>query len=161
MRRIGVVAIVGATLATALAIPAASAGSNTDRATGGGQVLVGTRGAGDTIAFTARGTAATAQGQVQYVDRVGGTGRDQTTYHGTVLCLDVVGNTAKIAGEWRDGGNFQLFVKDNGEGGAVERDVVVIAPLADEPTCDFDEPTEENQTALARGNAQVYDHDGP
>lgn len=156
MNKVGVIVVAGAL--AALAVPAANAGSDTDRATGGGQILVGTRGAGDTIAFTARGTATAAQGQVQYVDRMDGTGRGQTTYHGAVACLDVTGNTAKIAGTWRDGGNFQLFVEDNGEGaGALASDVVVVVSMADEPACDFDEPDEEDQTALARGNAQVYD----
>ena len=145
-------------LAGALLVPViAVAGSSTDRATGGGQVLVGDRGAGDTIAFTARGTADAASGEVQYQDREGGTGQDQTTYHGDVACLAVDGNTARIAGSWRDGGPFQIYVVDNGQGSAADDDVVTVISQAPDPSCDFDEPEDDDQTALARGNAQVYD----
>lgn len=131
-----------------------------DAATGGGQVLVGTKGAGDTIAFTAQGTTTSGDGQVQYVDREGGTGQGQTTYHGSVDCIHVEGNVARIAGTWRDGGAFQLYVEDNGEGAAADDDVVTVFPNAEEVTCDpddFEEPEEENKTALARGNSQVRD----
>lgn len=127
-----------------------------DAATGGGQVLVGTRGAGDTIAFTAQGSMTDADGQIQYVDRNDGSGQGQTTYHGSVACLDVVGSAAKIAGTWRDGGGFQLYVEDNGEGVAAGSDVVTLTNNAD-ATCDFDEPDEADKIALARGNAQVRD----
>ena len=145
-------------LTGALVVPViAQAGSATDRATGGGQVLVGDRGAGDTIAFTARGTADAGSGEVQYQDREGGTGQDQTTYHGSVACLDVEGNVARIAGTWADGGPFQLYVVDNGQGAAADDDVVTVISQAPDPTCDFDEPDDDDQTALARGNAQVYD----
>jgi hypothetical protein len=138
---------------------AATAGSQTDRATGGGQVLVGTDGgAGDTIAFTARGTAEPggARGQVQYVDRTGGTGIGQTVRHGTVSCLRVDGNTAKIAGTWDQGGTFQLLVVDNGQGAAADDDLVTVQNAAD-PTCNQEDNDDDNQVALARGNAQVYD----
>lgn len=154
--RFSVVAVL-ASLSALILVTLASAGSQTDRATGGGQVLVGTRGAGDTIAFTAQGTAVAARGQVQYVDREGGTGQGQTVYHGVVACVDVEANVAKIAGTWRDGGPFQLYVEDNGEGANAPDDIVTVISMAPEPTCDFDEPEEEDQTALARGNAQVYD----
>jgi hypothetical protein len=148
-------------LAGALAIPVlAQAGSTTDRATGGGQVLVGDRGAGDTIAFTARGTSDAATGEVQYVDRDGGTGQGQSTYHGNVECLDVEGNRAKIAGTWESGGPFNLYVVDNGQGSAANDDIVTVISQADDPSCDFDDPQEGDQTALARGNAQVYDASG-
>jgi hypothetical protein len=145
-------------LAGALLVPVfAQAGSPTDRATGGGQVLVGDRGAGDTIAFTAQGTADAATGEVQYQDRDGGTGQAQTTYHGDVECLDVQGDTAKIAGTWEGGGPFQLYVVDNGEGSAANDDIVTVISNAPDPSCDFDDPDSDDQTALARGNAQVYD----
>lgn len=126
-----------------------------DAATGGGQVLVGTNGgAGDTIAFTARGTADQGTGQVQYVDREGGTGQDQTVTHGTVTCIAVDGNVARIAGVWTDGGTFGLYVEDNGEGQDAS-DVVTLMP--DEMSCDFDAPDDSDKVALARGNAQVRD----
>jgi hypothetical protein len=141
----------------ALAIPiAASAGSGTDRATGGGQVLIGTGGAGDTVAFTAQGTSEAARGEVQYVDREGGTGVGQTVRHGRVSCLRVEGNTAKIAGTWDQGGSFQLLVVDNGEGALAENDLVTVQNAQD-PTCDEEDDDDEGPTALARGNAQVYD----
>ena len=142
-----------------LSLPlAASAGSGTDRATGGGQVLIGTRGgAGDTIAFTAHDRTKNP-GQVQYIDR---TATGQTRYHGVVECVVVDGNVAQIAGQWTNQGegNFQLYVEDNGEGAkALESDVVVVEEMAEDPTCDLD-PDEDTQDdfALARGNAQVYD----
>ena len=150
--------MLAAVAAVALAIPlVATAGSGTDRATGGGQVLIGTRGgAGDTIAFTAQDRA-TNLGQIQYIDR---TAIGQTRYHGTVLCVDIMGNTALIAGTWRNqgDGNFNLYVEDNEQGAnALESDMIFIEETADNPTCDFDEPDEQDQLALARGNVQVYD----
>jgi hypothetical protein len=138
----------------AFALPfVASAGSPTDRATGGGQVLIGTRGgAGDTIAFTAQDRT-TNPGQVQYVDR---TATGQTVLHGTVSCLAVSDNMAKIGGEWGAGGTFQIIVIDNGEGIAADDDVVTIQDGQD-PTCDQEDDDDDDPIALARGNAQVYD----
>lgn len=146
--------LVGLTVASALIAAGVAGAAGRDAATGGGQVLVGSKGAGDTIAFTAKGTSLAGEGQVQYVDREGGTGQGQTTHHGTVSCLDVAGNVAKIAGTWRDGGPFQLYVEDNGEGKDAS-DVVTLIP--GESGCDFDEPEDEDKVALARGNAQVRD----
>lgn len=135
------------------AVATASAGQE-DAATGGGQVLIGSRGgAGDTIAFTAKGTMDSGTGQVQYVDRAED---GQTVFHGTVSCLAVAGNVAKISGIWTDGGTFGLYVEDNGEGAAADDDVVTVLP--GETTCDFDEPDDDAKTALARGNAQVRDN---
>lgn len=146
--------LVGLVAAAALVTAGVAVAGPGDAATGGGQTMVGAKGAGDTIAFTAKGTIDAAQGQVQYVDRTGGTGNDQVVYHGTVSCLDVVGNVAKIAGSWNDGGTFGLYVEDNGEG-KDSTDVVTVLP--GESTCDFDEPDDDEKTALARGNAQVRD----
>lgn len=144
------VGVAGAALA--LSGSTAFAGQE-DAATGGGQILVGSEGgAGDTIAFTAQGTADAAKGQVQYVDREGGTGQGQVVQHGTVTCIDVQGNVARIAGEWRDGGTFGLFVEDNGEGDGT--DMIALTPdLAD---CAEDRE-DDDPTGLARGNAQVRD----
>lgn len=136
---------------------ATAAQPGVDSATGGGQVLIGDGGAGDTIAFTARGTADGASGQVQYVDRTGGTGQGQTVDHGTVECIEVDGNTARISGTWNDGeGAFSLFVVDNGQGSAAEDDIVTVTRLTT-PQCgdDFEDP--DNRDALARGNVQVND----
>src|SRR5688500_11548424 len=104
----------------AIAIPGiASAGSSTDRATSGGQTIVDSQGAGNTIAFTARGTVDAATGQVQYIDRTAGTGQAQVKFHGIVECLRVQGNTAELAGHERDSDQpFNLLVVDNGQGAA-------------------------------------------
>jgi hypothetical protein len=150
------IALVGAGVAgAALALSGATAfATQEDAATGGGQILVGTEGgAGDTIAFTAQGTADAAKGQVQYVDREGGTGQGQTVAHGTVDCIDAQGSVARIAGTWRDGGTFGLYVEDNGNGDGT--DIVALTPPND--TNCADDPEEEKRTALARGNAQVRD----
>jgi hypothetical protein len=139
-------------MALAAAVPVAQAGSARDRATGGGQTAVGLYGAGNTIAFTAQnsGTGDAATGQVQYIQRIDG----QDKLHGTVTCLRVSGNTAKIAGVGRDGRAFQLYVADNGQGSAAQNDMILFQ-LADKATCDFDPG--DNVPELARGNAQVYD----
>jgi hypothetical protein len=152
MRQLIVLAVAAAGL---FAAPLAQAGSDTDRATGGGQVLINTRGgAGDTIAFTAQETATGAKGQVQYVDR---TATGQTVHHGRVTCLVVDGTTATIGGTWERGatGGFEILVTDNGEG-ATATDMITIADVTT-PDCGDPEQDEEDQIALARGNAQVYD----
>lgn len=144
----------------ALAVPGmASAGSRTDRATGGGQILVSTDGgAGSTIAFTAQGTPVAAKGQVQFIDRTAGTGQSQVKYHGIVECILVNGNTAEIAGHERGSATpFTLRVVDNGEG-AGANDMIFFDDVADDRRCATDDNDDEDATvALARGNAQVYD----
>ena len=144
-----------AALAAVVPATVALGGSGTDRVTGGGQVILGSRGgAGDTIAFTAQDTA-TNRGQVQYVDR-NATG--QTTYHGRVACVEVSGNMAKIAGTWDKGkGTFEVLVVDNGQGSAADDDLVTVQPNDTSPQCDNDDDDDDTTTALARGNAQVYD----
>jgi hypothetical protein len=146
-----IIIVAGAALAVALPV-AAQAGSARDRATGGGQTAVGLQGAGNTIAFTAQnsGSGDAATGQVQYIQRIDG----QDKLHGTVSCLRVSGNTAKIAGVGRDGRAFQLYVVDNGQGSAADNDMIMFQ-LADQASCDFDPGNEVPE--LARGNAQVYD----
>ena len=149
-------AVVGAAV-VALAVPAAASAGEGDKTTGGGQVLVGARGAGDTIAWTAQQKGDAVKGNVQYQDREGGTGKGHTTYHGTVACVDAIGNVAQVAGVWRDGGQFHIYIEDNGEGGNAPNDIVTITPMATNPTCSEDEPDDEDKIALARGNAQVRD----
>ena len=147
-----------ALLAAAIPVTTAIAGSPTDRATGGGQILVSSdgRGAGDTIAFTARGTTDAATGEIQYVDRSGGTGVGQSVLHGSVSCLNVDGNTAKLAGVFEDGSAFTMVVVDNGEGALADDDTIALQKV-DDPTCDRQNGDDDSETALARGNAQVYD----
>ena len=148
-----------ATLVALAAMPvAAQAGSDTDRATGGGQILLGTKGAGNTVTFTARGTETAATGRVTFIDRSAGTGQLQEKFHGIVTCLRVDGNAAEISGTERDTGEaFNLRVIDNGEGAAAENDVIQFDRV-DEPGCgDDDSDDEDPQFELGRGNAQVYD----
>lgn len=149
-----------------LAIPGfANAGSAYGRATGGGQILVSTDGgAGDTIAFTARNTATSgdaARGQVQLVDRTGGSGQGNLRFHGTVTCLRVSGTIAKIGGVVKtdstgDTSGFTMVVQDNGEGvSATDADQIAFERVST-PDCDDDGSDDDTQTDLARGNVQVY-----
>lgn len=139
----------------------ATAGSKTDRATGGGQVIVGTQHAGETIAFTAQGTATSARGQVQLIDRDLGTGQDQVRFHGVVSCLLVMGgNTAIISGHERGTTTnpFALRVVDNGQGAGAGNDMIFFDRMADDNVCEQDDDDDDDgDTALARGNAQVYE----
>lgn len=151
----------------AIAIPGiASAGSAYDRATGGGQILVSSDGgAGDTIAFTAQNTGGAndaAKGQIQVVDRTGGTGKGNVRLHGVVTCLRVEGNVAQMSGTVRktnsaDTSPFILVVEDNGQGAAAAQADQIIFQRISDPSCDEDDVDDDGQTDLARGNAQVYD----
>lgn len=128
-----------------------------DKATGGGQILLSSQGAGNTIAFNAHQTDEGAKGQLQFIDRSAGNGQDQVRQHGEVTCIDVEDNTAKIGGVLRDGSAFNLVVVDNGEGANAENDMIFYNSMAESPDCDFDDPDEDDFVALARGNTQVYD----
>ena len=168
MKRARLLVMGGAILALAIPAAIANAGSGTPRATGGGQILIGEKpgnglGAGDTISFTAQDRASNL-GQVQYVDRSGGIGKNGVTYHGTVSCFELVGtNAAKMAGTWTNGphtgDHFNLYAEDNGEGvNASDSDMIFIDSMVDTDECgDFDTPDEDDQLDLARGNVQVYD----
>jgi len=151
-------ALVSVALAAVAAVSVVAMAGPGAKALGGGQTEIGTRGAGDTIAFVAQEAEGTqefaARGEVQYVDRTGGTGQGQVVYHGTVFCMEVVGNQALIEGTWdRPGGNFFLYVQDNGEPNQ-GKDIVDINPAAAAPNCgDQDRP--DGDAALARGNVQV------
>jgi hypothetical protein len=147
-----------AALALALVGTTAFAGSPRDRATGGGQILVGTQGAGNTIAFTAQGTSSDATGQVQVVDRSGGKGQSQVKFHGIVDCLSVEVTAAEILGHKRDNPSdtFSLFVQDNGEGAAANADIIALDDTPADSTCDVDPDDDDAAVDLARGNAQVY-----
>lgn len=148
-----------------------------DKVTGGGQVLnqdedgndVG--GAGDTIAFNARGYGEEdeANGQVQYVDReIGqngkGTGKGQEVLHGIVECLVVldrndVGGSAILAGHWTKGGSgdFEIYVRDNGEGGDSEDQIIVNENPVPDSECEEDDDEDYSDPfTLARGNVQVH-----
>jgi hypothetical protein len=174
MHRIRTLAL-GALVLAMLLPTAATAASPRDRATGGGQILVGTDGgAGSTIAFTAQETVAggsptDVKGQIQFIERTGGTGRGQVRGHYEVDCLEVTGNTAYIAGVLKNGDGttserIYLEVVDNGEGAnAMGADIVTVNRDAD-PDDDGDDDAENacdvpegGTVSLARGNAQVHD----
>ena len=148
-----------------LAIPVSGAvAGNGDKATGGGQVLLGDSGKRSTIAFTAQGTTEAAKGQVQFIDRSAGAGRNQVKYHGVVDCIEVTGNTASIGG-YRKGepadtaDRFALRVVDNGEPNQGQ-DMIQFDDMTDETnTCGDDEEDDAPEFALAKGNAQVRDGD--
>lgn len=159
-----------------LAIPGfASAGSAYDRATGGGQIFFSVdedgnpstnepvAQAGDTIAFTAQEGRNGVKGQVQFIDRTGGTGRGQVKLHGTVTCLEVDGNTARIGGiatrndDAGRGNTFQMLVIDNGEGLSNTEGDQIAFQFVENPDCGEQDGEEDFQTTLARGNAQVHD----
>jgi hypothetical protein len=160
----------------ALAVPGfAQAGSANDRATGGGQIFfsVDEDGepstnepvvqAGDTIAFTAQATADGAKGQVQFIDRTGGTGKGQVKLHGVVTCIAVTGNLARIGGtatrndDSSRGDNFQMVVEDNGEGASNLEGDQIAFQFVDAPDCEEQDGEDDFMTTLARGNVQVYD----
>lgn len=149
----------------ALSFGVIAQGAEGDKVTGGGQTLVGDRGAGDTIAFVAMQKGA-PRGQVQYVDREAnengtGTGRGQVVYHGTVTCVEVTGNTARIAGAWtvQGEGDFEIFVEDNGQGSDPD-DMIFVDNEPVEPNCQEDDGEEDNEpVALARGNVTVHNQE--
>ena len=148
-----------AAIAAVLVVPFAASAGSVDKATGGGQILFSSKGAGNTIAFTAQGTSEAATGEVRFIDRSAGTGREQVKYFGDVKCIQVEGDTAKVAGTLRNGDSFNLYVQDTGEGKG-NADPIYFDGMADTPDCDFDDPDDEDMQALARGNAQVTDGDG-
>lgn len=135
----------------------ALAGSPNDRVTGGGQTLLGTKGAGNTIAFTIQGSGSDVKGQFQYVDRSAGTGQAQDSWHGSPVCLEVSGSTAKAVIQRNDNGNkYELLLQDNGQGSNAENDIVTLTSDED-PTCGSDDDDDESSVELGRGNIQVYD----
>lgn len=128
--------------------------------TGGGQTQVGTEGAGDTIAFTARdtdGEGNLAQGQVQYVDREAG--EIVEVYHGSVTCLVAAPGgsegAAYLAGQWRNqgSGDFEIYVADNGEPNQGTDQIFI--DQEDTANCS-DDNDDDDPTALGRGNVQVH-----
>lgn len=145
---VAIVGLIGGVNATAAPFPLV---------TGGGQTLADDQssGPGDTIAFVAKGTVAddgTAQGQVQYVDREADAA--QAVLHGTVSCLRVEGNTARLGGTWSDGSPFEIFVEDNGSNTDVPDQVAVYE--VDTQNCTDDDEETDDPTALARGNVTIH-----
>ena len=162
---------VGAFAVLAFSTATATAGSGkNDKITGGGQVLLGSEDVKrSTIAFTAQGTNQIAKGQVQFIDRSAGAGKNQVKYHGVVDCVETLENYGIASGYKKgdttpdEGPRFVLRVLDNGEGANAENDMIAfddeVAPEDD--TCQDDEQEDDDEftIALAKGNAQVKDGD--
>jgi hypothetical protein len=167
--------LTAAVLVGALLVPSpAFAGSARDRATGGGQILVSAAGGpGSTIAFTAQGTQTDAKGQIQFIDRTAGTGRDQVRAHYVVNCVSVESaqdndeTAAYISGVNRDDPDdvITMYIVDNGEGAMADMDIVAVGPQGDDESsngpCGVIEPSDDERMtfALARGNVKTYDAD--
>ena len=141
---IAVTASLGAVLASG------AFADSTGKVTGGGQTLVGTSGAGNTIAFTVQNPDA-PRGQVQYVGR-DGTGKFHSA---SITCLQIDGNTARFAGTTREGGYFRIVVTDNGQGAADSNDMILIQQPTSSPSCDSQNGDDQG-VDLARGNAQIH-----
>jgi hypothetical protein len=159
-----IAAAIGLAAVATLGSPATA--GDTDKATGGGQILLSSdgRGPGDTIAFTAQAREdGTVVGNVNIIDRAGtgpGTGAGRGFhFKGDVICIDVQGNVAKIGGygENADGETtgFTLVVTDNGEG--LDDNDLIALEYVDEPTCEHEDGDNDGAVELARGNAQVKD----
>lgn len=156
VRRLGISLAVVVAMASLLSV-AALAGSG-PKATGGGQIIVGTTGGpGDTIAFNAQPDGSGAKGQVQYVDREDG--KIVEVYHGAVTCYrTVTSNSARFAGTWTNqgSGTFEIFVEDNGEPNR-GNDMIFI-DQTDPPDClDDEDDHPDDPLGLGRGNIQVHE----
>ena len=58
--------------------------------------------------------------------------------------------------QWRDDNStLGIYVQDSGEGANAPDDIVALVP--DETMCEDFEPSDDENWALARGNAQVRD----
>ena len=140
----------------ALAISGSATAGNGDKVTGGGQILVGSN-AGSTIAFSAQGTVDSAKGQVQFIDRSGGKGRDQVKFHGIVDCVEVTDNFGVVGGLTRNGTPFTLRVLDGGQPSDMA-DMVQFDTNSDFQ-CGDDEADDPPEMSLGRGNVKVRDGD--
>jgi hypothetical protein len=155
------IAALGMAVVATLAGPAHA--GPTDKATGGGQILLSNdgHGPGDTIAFTAQAREnGTVVGNVNVIDRVGDGSGKGVHFRGDVTCIEAVGNTAKIAGvgTYKDGTTtgFTLIVTDNGEGSAADNDMITLQ-YTNDPSCEREDGDDDGAVELARGNAQVKD----
>ena len=174
------IVVSGAVLALAIGgVQAATAAPSVVKVTGGGQITevspegVVAPGAGNTIAFNAQAEDAAgdvAKGQVQYIDRTAGNGRDQQRYHGYVTCVFREGNMARIQGQMRGEAetttvDFTIDVVDNGQGGTAEGfDMIAFrlgAPAdVDDQDSDATGDVSEDFKAdgsLGRGNVKIHE----
>ena len=148
----------------ALAITSGTAtAGNGDKVTGGGQILIGSSGAGSTIAFNGQGTTTDAKGQIQSIDRSAGK-QNQVKIHVAVDCVEVDGAYGILGGFQKKNGKltgnrYTLRVVDGGEPN-LGVDIIAFTPENDDFRCgDPQASNDEPQTALGRGNAQVRDGD--
>jgi hypothetical protein len=165
MKGKAVLAVTAISAISAIFVPGASANVG-DKVTGGGQVFFSTdqndtkqQGPLSTIGFNAQQTSTAVKGQVQFIDRSGGKGRDQVKFHGIVDCVNVMGNQALIGGYQRDatGKRFSMYVEDNGEGAnAMGADVITFNYKDADPDCSFQNDDNDVKIQLARGNVQVH-----
>ena len=164
MKRIA--ALLGVLALTTAAWATIAQAENGFKITGGGQILAEgqTTGAGSTIAFVAQETADGAKGQVQYVDR---SGDAQVVLHGVVNCIaaatapDGSEGAGYLAGNWKTGGEFQIYVEDHGEGGEATDMIFVDDEVVAEDGCSEDEDDDDEPQALGRGNVQVHNYTAP
>ena len=154
--RRGIGAVVGI---VALVIPAAALSADGDKATGGGQVLIGSSGKRSTITFTAQQTGGVARGQLNFIDRSAGAGQNQVHTKGTITCIEVNGNTAEMGGTLNDEDQtpFYLRVVDNGEGANAGNDMILFDSMDETGECAQESDDDENfDIELAKGNVQVH-----
>ena len=170
-------AVLAVTAVLALALAAvAMAAPSPYKVTGGGQTFadgsVGpdgkptVKGPGDTISFqgfiAAQGVG-DASGQVNIIDRSGGTGH----FKGTVTCAflasgDEGGGYVELRGTGRKGNNpttqtFRVRIVDNGQGSAADNDMVTYDLNNPGTDCsDHEDNGDDIEFQLARGNAKIH-----
>ena len=158
---VGSIAVTSA-LAAGLAPWASADPPNGARVTGGGQIIASEQnggGPGDTIALDAQQLDASnnsARGEVQYVPHASG----GLNWHGTVQCLVVNGNMARIGGAWTasDGstGFFKIVLTDSDEGAPqTGNDMIYLNPNASDSNCAAQD-SNESEADLGRGNFQLH-----
>ena len=142
-----------------VALPIAAQAADGDKATGGGQVLLGTSGKRSTITFTAQQTGSAVKGQVNFVDRSAGAGQQQVHTKGTVTCIAVDGNMAEIGGTLNNQSETPFFLRviDNGEGANASNDLIEYDNVGEDGDCDQDSDNPRFDLELAKGNAQVHE----
>ena len=162
-----------------VAVPASVAIAQSEglKVTGGGQVLMGSSsenaGPGDTIAFVAQQTgeqgtmdSAPAKGQLQVINRTGG-----TKFHGVVTCIRTFdpdddpstdNSFIRFGGHQRTKANgsglpFTVDTRDNGEPNQGEDMIYFRTRGETEDPCDDSDPaTQLRSSQLARGNVQEH-----
>ena len=146
--------------AGAVAVPVSVHAADGDKATGGGQVLLGSSGKRSTITFTAQQTGDAVKGQVNFIDRAAGAGQDQVHTKGTVTCITVTGNMAEIGGRLNNEESTPFFLRvvDKGEGANADNDVIEFDTMGEDADCEQNDASDRRfELELAKGNAQVHE----